>query len=294
MYRTDCQVDPRVPAAVIHFSFFIFHFAMNIGIVTDEISRALDEALDVAATWGLLLFELREGSKARFPGFTKEEIARIEAEIAAGATITAVSPGVFKGHVEDQDRLRTELEDTLPRALDLAQRFASPTLILFGFEREAYESARNRVRVMRTLEQAAEMAEAAGINLAIENEPGFWVDRPADTVALLREIDHPRLHLNWDPANLQWGGGTLDEEAVLTLAPHLINLHVKDFSPKKPDQPWVAVGAGATPWPDLLGWLGEADPPRLSHITLETHCEPLMQNAEISLERVRRMLEAGR
>ncbi|MDZ4700435.1 MAG: sugar phosphate isomerase/epimerase [Rhodothermales bacterium] len=264
---------------------------MNIGIVTDEISRALDEALDVAATWGLSLFELREGGKARFPGFTKEEIARVEAEIAAGATITAVSPGIFKGNVADTDRLRRELDDTLPRSLDLAQRFEAPTLILFGFECGADESTRNRVRVLRALERAAEMAEAAGINLAIENEPAFWVDRPAEAVALLRELDHPALHLNWDPANLQWGGGRIDDEAVHTLAPYLINLHVKDFSPKNPDQPWVAVGAGATPWPDILGWLGEADPAGLAHLTLETHCEPLRENAEISLERVRRMLE---
>jgi sugar phosphate isomerase/epimerase len=264
---------------------------MHIGIVTDEISRAIDEALDIAATWGLSLFELREGGKARFPGFTKEEIARIDAERAAGAAITAVSPGIFKGNVADTDRLRRELDHILPRSLELAQRFAAPTLILFGFEREADEPDANRVRVLRALERAAEMAEAAGINLAIENEPHFWVDRPADTVALLREIDHPRLHLNWDPANLQWGGGVLDEEAVHTLAPHLINLHVKDFSPKNPDQPWVAVGAGATPWPDILGWLGEANPPRLAHLTLETHCEPLRENAEVSLERLRRMLE---
>ncbi|MEZ4699454.1 MAG: hypothetical protein R2834_03910 [Rhodothermales bacterium] len=112
---------------------------MNIGIVTDEISRALDEALDVAATWGLSLFELREGGKARFPGFTKEEIARIDAERAAGARITAVSPGIFKGNVADTDRLRRELDDVLPKSLELAQRFEAPTLIVFGFEMDAAE-----------------------------------------------------------------------------------------------------------------------------------------------------------
>ena len=263
---------------------------MNIGIVTDEISRSLDEALDVAGAWGLALFELREGSKARFPGFTKEEIARVDAAVDAGARITAVSPGIFKGHVRQADRRERELSDTLPRTIELAQRFGCRTVIVFGFDRADEEDEGDRSEVLRAFEQAAERAADAGLRLAVENEPNFWIDAPREAVALLDELDHPGMHLNWDPANQQWGGHPIREEDLAILGDRIVNLHVKDYSPADPAIPWVAVGQGITPWDELLAWLAASPPPQLTHLTMETHCEPLMENARASLDAVRRLL----
>jgi sugar phosphate isomerase/epimerase len=258
---------------------------LDIGIVTDEVSRDLAEALEASAALGLHLFELREGGARRFPYFSREEFAAVEAARSAGARITAVSPGLFKGAAADAVRLRHEIEEVLPRAIDAALRLGCPLLILFGFERYDGEPEQGRLDAMRAFERAAEHAAGAGMTVALENEPNFWIDRPAPAAALLDEIGHPALRLNWDPANLHWGGRRPTYEDFEAVRPHLANLHVKDFKKGRPAAPWFPVGEGTTPWDEILAWV--AAETTLPHVTLETHCEPLLESTRRSLEHLR-------
>ncbi len=261
---------------------------MEIGVVTDEVARDLAEALEVSAAWGLARFELREGADGRFPFFTRDEIRLLEAALRRGNRITAVSPGLFKGSVEDKKRLDFERADVLPRALDLARHLACPLLIVFGFATYDGEPAANRVRVLRAFERVAEAAAEAGLTVAVENEPGFWVDHPDETVALLDELGHPSMRINWDPANLHWGGMKPTYEAFSTVRPYLANVHVKDFTPDDPEVPWRPLGQGITPWAEILPWI--IDETDLAHVTLETHCEPLIESSQASLAWLRNLI----
>ncbi len=185
---------------------------LDIGIVTDEISRDLGEALEIAAGWGINTFELREGGGGRFPSFTAAEVSAVDHAIKAGARISAVSPGIFKGHVAEEGDRQREIESVFPKAIELAQRFACETVIAFSFD-HCDDSPAHRLMVLRAFEQIAEMAAEANVLVAFENEPHFWIDRPAKTVAMLEEIGHPALRINWDPANLHWSGQEPDKEA---------------------------------------------------------------------------------
>ena len=261
---------------------------LSIGVVTDEVSRVLPEALEIARSWGLDRFELREGGERRFPHLTRDEVAAVEAAIAGGARVTAVSPGIFKGAADDESAIRRALDDTLPRAIELAARFDCPLIIAFGFERHEGETDRSRVRAMRAFEEAAIQAADAGMAIAVENEPDFWVDRPEPAAAMLREIDHPALRLNWDPANLHWGGHRPTHADFEAVRPFLANLHVKDYLPSRPEAPWAPIGEGVTPWDEIFPWIvAESD---LEHVTLETHCVPLVESSERSLDAMRRLL----
>jgi len=263
---------------------------MEIGVITDEVSRDLRVALEQAEAWGVRRFELRMGMKGRFPFFTPDEERRVEGAMTRGALVTAVSPGILKGAVEDEARLRKELEDVLPRSIEGALRFQAPLLIVFGFERYEGEPDDNRVRVLRTFERVAEAAAAAGLTVAVENEPGYWVDRPLAARALLEELGHPALRLNWDPANLHWGGKRPDYEDFLAIQPYLANLHLKDYTPNDEQVPWRPLGQGATPWDEILAWILAESP--LEHATLETHCEPLIDNTRRGLAFVRGLLDS--
>lgn len=265
---------------------------LHIGVVTDEVSRDLPEALQMSAGWGISRFELREGGKRRFPFFEPTEISAIETALASGAQVTAVSPGIFKSSSEDEAQVRHELENILPRSLEMAARFGAPLLIVFGFERYAGEPTKNRTRAMRAFEQAAEAAIEADVTIAIENEPNFWIDGPAEATALLDEIGHPALKLNWDPANMHWGGRCPTYTDFVAAKPHMVNLHVKDFYSKRPEAPWLPVGQGETPWGEILPWVFHET--ALPHITLETHCEPLRESSEQSLEELHRLIEHAR
>lgn len=258
---------------------------LDIGIVTDEISSALDEALELGQAWGIHHFEIREGRQARYPQLTREEQVLVEKVIRDGAQITAVSPGIFKGAIENKDLLTYELERVLPESLDLADRFQCSTVIVFGFERCDGESERNRVQVLRAFETAAELADHAGQRVIVENEPGFWIDRPTTAAALLAELDHPAMRFNWDPANVLWGGQVPDREGFEAIRPFLANLHVKDHDPSDQKDVWKPIGKGKVPWETLLTWVYEET--TLSHITLETHCQPLIENTQMSLDVLR-------
>ncbi len=263
---------------------------LPIGVVTDEISRSLPEALAYAKEWGLSRFELREGEERRFPAFTRDEITVLEDARREGGLVTAVSPGIFKAPLEDEAALLTALEDTLPRTIEMAARFECPLIIVFGFERTENEPDSNRLLAMRAFEAAATQAVDAGMRIAIENEPNFWIDRPEPSASMLDEIGHPALSLNWDPANLHWGGHlptVVDLEVVL---PHLANLHIKDYAPGRPQAPWFPVGEGETPWDELLPAVQASSV--LEHVTLETHCVPLVESSRRSLDTIRRILSS--
>jgi sugar phosphate isomerase/epimerase len=261
---------------------------MNIGVVTDEISRDINEALRFAAEWGIALVELREGAKRRFPFFTPDEVNALDRALAGGTRVTAVSPGIFKQSAANESRIRADLVDTLPRTIELAARLSCPLVIVFGFEKIGVLTRNERVAAQRAFESAAEQTTAAGMTLAIENEPNFWIDGPEESVALVNEIGHPGIRLNWDPANRIWGGSEVTQADFEVLQPLITNLHVKDFDPGDPEAPWVPVGSGTINWAEILGWVTSSGV--LSHVTLETHCADGIESSRQSHERLMELL----
>lgn len=265
--------------------------ALDIGVVTDEVSRDLAEALAVSRSWGLSQFELREGCEQRFPFFTDAEVRWVEDALRDGAAITAVSPGILKGHVDEERKLRRELDEVLPQAIEMAVRFECPVLVVFGFARYEGEPASNRTKAMQAFAHVAERAAEAGLTVAVENEPNFWIDRPEAAAAMLDEIGHPALKINWDPANQHWGGQRPERVDFEALRPHIANVHAKDYTPDDPDVPWRPIGDGITPWDKILRWIIQDTD--LAHITLETHCQPLIENSRTSLTALRDLIAAA-
>jgi sugar phosphate isomerase/epimerase len=264
---------------------------LDIGVVTDEVSLDLEEALAVSWDWGIRRFELRAGSKNRFPYFTDREVRLVDEAVRDGAQITAVSPGILKGSVKDEERLQRELEEVLPRAIQQAHRFECQRIIVFGFSRHKNEPDDSRARVLKAFEEVTEQTAAADLTVAVENEPNFWIDRPEPTVTLLEDIDHPALTVNWDPANQHWGAQYPNREGFEVLRSHISNVHAKDYTPDDPDVPWRPIGDGGTPWKKIIRWIIEDTD--LSHITLETHCKPLIENSRASLEHLRDLIEVA-
>jgi sugar phosphate isomerase/epimerase len=262
--------------------------SLAVGVVTDEVSEDLEEALSMCRDWDIDRVELRQGAEGRFPNFTDAELRRVEAAIREGGEVTAVSPGILKGTVADTERLDRELEEILPRTIEAARRLDCSRVIVFGVRRAEEPPSDARARVLRCFERAAETAADAGMTIAIENEPGFWIDDPERSARLVEAVDHPALTLNWDPANLHWGGQRPTRAGFEAVRPHLGNLHVKDYTPNDPDVPWRPVGEGVTPWGDILTWIVEDTD--LAHVTLETHYTPRIEASRKSLTALRRLI----
>jgi len=104
-----------------------------------------------------------------------------------------------------------------------------------------------RATMVGRLRTLAEICSAEGVRLGLETG-----QEDADTLlAVLSEINHANLGVNFDPANMVLYGTGDPIEAFEKLAPHTVQVHIKDALPPRASGGWgteVAVGAGVVDW----------------------------------------------
>ncbi len=261
---------------------------MRIGFVTDEISANVDEAINIGVLWGIQDFELRMIGERRVPAVDPGDIQRVLAlQQKHGLRLTALSPGVFKGTLHDDALLMRELHDTLPETFRLARLFDTKTVIVFGFQRSSRDVVDDEKKAVDIFRQAARSAKQHGLVLAIENEPGFWCDTGVNTARILAQANLPSLRANWDPGNAVGTEETPFPDGYNALKNWIGNVHVKDTVMGSLVE-CVPVGEGKVDWRGQLQAL--ARDKVIEHVTIETHCLPLLENSKRNLEAVRKIL----
>ena len=228
---------------------------MNLGIVSDEISKDFETALGVCNRLGICRVEVRNLSAGRAPMCGEAAMADAEALARhAGIEITALSPGLFK-YTEHEKQFLHEMSEVYPRAAEWAHRWNLPGIIVFGFHKPGateetaahFSSADPPQRVVEWLAEAGERATADGLLLMIEPEPICWCDSGRATLGLIRRAGAKSLRINYDAGNVAWleNRDPLDELEVV--GPLIANVHVKDLKPLTrgaafPE--WVPAGDG--------------------------------------------------
>lgn len=259
---------------------------LELGIVSDEISLNFEEAFRYASAWGIRLFELRNLLSGRVPFVEASEIRSIESILKnEDVQVTAISPGLFKAPMSQRKVLDADLRENLPRALELAERLDVKKVILFGFLLETGKQPSKNSKCGEYLQIASEMAADYGCEILVENEHGFLCDSGSNTARMLIEIDMPNLKVNWDPCNAY-----LCDEALSTGYERvkflLGNVHVKDTRAGSHVE-CVPVGEGAIDWKGQLRALMEDE--MIGHVTIETHCQPLVEQSKKNVDTIRRL-----
>lgn len=262
---------------------------LSLGIVTDEISADFDTALGCAKQWGISLFELRCVGAGRVPDISAEDAQKIEDAVRTGGiTITALSPGMFKHRLTQSEDIERELKETLPRTIDMAKRFGARMIIVFGFKRAAEDGDALRPHAIEYLKRAADIAAASDMVIAIENEPGFWCDTGERTAAIISEIGSKHLRVNWDPANALGTDEVPYPDGYRALKGCIANVHVKDTIEGSLLK-CVPVGEGRIAWKEQIAALMEDG--IVEHVTIETHCLPLIAQSEKNIRTVRQYMD---
>jgi sugar phosphate isomerase/epimerase len=266
---------------------------MDLSIISDEISLDLEESLRAAEEFGIGKFEIRclDDYEHRVPYLLPGRLERLEELVSSGAVeLTALSPGTFKIPLGETDRVRHELEETLPRTCEIARALKIPRVIVFAFLREPGKTADEAVDRLR---EAAAVAEAFGLELSVENEPGAWADTGVNTAALVKSIGRDHVGINWDPANAVYSGEAAYPVGYDAVRPMIQNVHIKDGIPLPPDK-WEnrLIGDGGVNWIGQLRAFQRDEP--VPFYTLETHVFPLLESTREDLRRLRLLEDLAR
>jgi len=264
---------------------------MKLAIVSDEISLDFREAVEYGSEWGITDFEIRTLTTGRVPYVANDEIRMIQEVIRDyELNISAISPGLFKISLLNEEQLKPQIEDTIYESFRLAERLGTRNVIIFGFKRYEREPQSDYIQVVHILGRMASLAEKYGFSLLLENEPGYWADNGVNTAKILDDINSANLKANWNLANAAGAGEIPYPYGFLALRKHIRSIHVKDYRVSASGEPeYVIIGDGIVDWSGQLKAIMHGFD--IKYITIETHARPLIENSHLSLLRIVDLLE---
>jgi sugar phosphate isomerase/epimerase len=205
----------------------------------------------------------------------------------SGLTAQALSAHIDLGEADSADRLL--------HRMDFAAGIGAGIVITNATTRD------RRAGLDATLARCLPRCAAMGLVLALEN-PGHGADallpHGVAGAALVQEIAHPALRLNYDIGNAVTYGALAgpvlaDLAAALPFAAHL---HIKDVVERGADWEFCAIGQGMVGYAPLLDWLAgqPGTPPLGLELPLRLHrpgrADPERRSSPPSPEAIRHAL----
>jgi sugar phosphate isomerase/epimerase len=131
---------------------------------------------------------------------------------------------------------------------DCAQKHAIP-LVTFhaGFLPHEPQHPERLILIDR-LRMVADIFAERGVRLGLETGQ----EQAKTLEGVLRQLAHPNVGVNFDPANMILYGMGDPVSALTALAPWVVQVHIKDAHPTQTPGTWgteVTAGAGAVDWP---------------------------------------------
>jgi inosose dehydratase len=141
--------------------------------------------------------------------------------------------------------LRTrEGVELIERRIRFAARWFHVATVISGAGQPA--AGDERRTVVTSLRQLGDIARNLGITIALETHKGP-TQNAAAMLALMSEVDHPHVRLNFDTANVIYYNQGVDLAGELEQVKHLVrSVHVKDSRGQFEDWYFPAVGDGGS------------------------------------------------
>lgn len=255
----------------------------KLGIITDEISKDVEQALDFISSYSLAYCELRELWGKNIMNAPEDQLERAKALIEKhNLHVSDIGSPVFKynlpelpARAEKRDTFHANFTDQdtpklLEQSFRLAKFFGTNKVRIFSFWRvddpeKVYANVRDR------LAKAADEARKAGILLVLENEHECNVGTGRELGRVLRDINSPNLKGNWDPGNAAMLHEIPYPDGYREVKGLFAHVHVKDVrkDAKTEKLKWAPVGGG------FIDWRGQLKALFADHydgtMSLETH-----------------------
>ena len=262
---------------------------MKIGFVTDEISSDINVAFTKCAEWGVDTVEIRALGLGRVPYISDEEKRLLlNLKNKFGLEVSALSPGIFRLGFHEKDKLQNDFDKTLPESIKLCELLNCRKIIIFGFRRTDLNDESDLDNVINEFGKVAEIARKYEIQIAIENGYDSWCKESKRIKKIMESVNLPNLGINWDPGNAIGDSEKPFPDTYENIKDYIINLHVKDTKYNNGFSCHV-IGDGNVDWDGQIKSI-IIDHPGIN-MTIETHCEPLIENSQKNLERLKLLLE---
>lgn len=279
-----------IPARAANLSQF------KLGVITDEVTQDLEQALIWAKSFGLSWVEFRFVWNKYVTDFTGDDVKRAKDLLAKyGMRVSVVDSPYFKtllpgttSKFDDpkNDKLQSDFASQpgiLEHAFARAKDFGTDKVRIFSFLRVSDPKAVFD-RVAKELDKTAEIAKKENIRVVLENEFTCNVATGVESAAMLKAVKSPALGLNWDPGNAFATGekkpypdgyDPLDKKRIW-------HMHLKDAqdASNTDGYVWRPIGGGSI---DYLGqFRGALKDGYEGTMSLETHYLNAAKNKEAS------------
>jgi L-ribulose-5-phosphate 3-epimerase len=237
---------------------------MRLSVFTDEIDPSLARALDVCDELGIDAVELRVVDGRPIVGYDDDELRSLRSELdRRGFSVSAIGSPFLKCNRDDDLDEQFAIHES---AVTAANALGAPVVRAFSFWREDDPVAVLPV-LGPALRRAAELARAAGVTLALENEHECNVNF-ASEIAVTLAAAGPELGVIWDAGNV----AMLDPDGysglggLETIFDRVVHVHLKDVDR---DRNWVGIGDGVVDHAALFAFLRESG--YEGYLSFETH-----------------------
>lgn len=214
---------------------------------------------------------------------SKEELALVKkAAEENNIEISCLTP--YNSYFDSlDDPVRTAEIDGIGKVIDACEYLGTRFVRIYGGNLQAGDTTdlkERRAKLVESMRLLGERAAEKEVTLVIENHFNTMSISAKDSVALIREINHPAVRILYDQANLNFTEQEDYEEAIEIQQQYIAYMHVKDlvfkdgvaFSSSEVSRPVESdrnvytriVGEGVIPWPEILklvkehgydGWL---------------------------------------
>lgn len=235
----------------------------KLGIISDELTDNLEDALDFISHYNLHGTELRVIWGKNIMASPQSDLDRAKKLLAQhNVQVSDIASPIFKWNLPQIPAKSNEKRDTfnasyveedsdklLEDSFRLARFFGTRKVRIFSYWRvkdpdHAYPYVRDR------LAKAAQLAAKNDIVLVLENEHSCNVGTGRELGRILKDVSSPNLRGNWDPGNAVMLGEYPYSEGYQAVHGLFAHVHIKDVrkDPKTGRLEWAPVGAGVVDW----------------------------------------------
>ena len=198
------------------------------GIITDEVSQNLDDAIRVAKDYHLDALEIRSvDEKNPFQMGEADYRAIHEQACGAGLEICCVGSPFFKCSCSDERAVAGHMEG-LRRAIGGAHILGARLIRGFNFWRD---DGLSEAQIADRFAPVLKLLEEEDMTMVLESEPSVNAGNMAKLAAFLKGVNHPRLRALYDPGNeiCDPDAPPPHAQGYEALRPWLAHVHVKDM-----------------------------------------------------------------